>query len=137
MKDLPRLLRHVEKLDTAIISLGCTDDLDAARAEVIHRFHRLCTDAGKVVDIYRRPDWPEVPARFVRLRCAAVQAHNARAGTFSHIGAETGLVTYLAGFAAVLGLLIDDAATAEVDTITHPEDQPARDYVEGHAMAAE
>lgn len=125
------LIRHTERLDTIAIRLAYTHDRDARRAELIDAFRAMCTDIGKLATPFGPADWGTVQARVSELRWNAIKADEARCATFAHVGSEMALLTSLHAFAAVLGFVLADAATAELETITPPEDEPARDFVEG------
>ena len=125
------LIRHTERLDTIAIRLVYTHDRDTRRAELIDAFKVMCTDIGKLATQFRPPEWDAVQTRMSELHWNSVKADEARCASFAHVGAEMALLTSLHGFAAVLGFVLADAATAEIETITPPEDEPARDFVEG------
>lgn len=128
-----KIIHATEKLDTICIRLARPADQDARRAELIEAFKAMCTDIGKIATEFRRPDWHHLQVRMHDLRWAAAQADEARVATFAQVGTEAALVTSLHSFAAVLGFVLADAATAPVDGF---DDDAAMAAVE-HREAAE
>lgn len=126
------IVKHTERLDTAVIGVNCTDDRDQARADIIALFLLMATDAGKIATASWPADWTRVSEAMHNLRWQAVETHCARSRTFAHAGSEAALVTQLIGFAAVLGFRIEDAATAPVDA----DDLAATAAVEGEFQEA-
>lgn len=132
------IIHACEKLYTQTKRLTYTDDRDGCREQVVDTFKAMATDLGKMAVPDLLQDWSRVHLASMDLHSAAIQAEAARAGTFKHVGCEATLSQSLIGFAAVLGYVLEDAATAPVADLT-PEDEQARRYAEGHidGVAAE
>lgn len=127
-----QLIRHTERLDTIAIRLAYTHDRDARRADLIEAFKVMCTDIGKLATRFRPAEWATMQTHMSELRWNAVKADEARSATFAHVGAEAALLTSLHAFAAVLGFVLADAATAAGE----PEDMEAMSAVEGGQLEA-
>lgn len=127
--NLPRIIHHTEKLDTLCIRLAYTFDRDTRCDEITAAFEAMATDIGKLATRFRPADWASVQTRISELRWAAVKADEARVAMFAHVGSEAALVTSLHGFAACLGYVLADAATAPADI----EDDAAMAAVEMRA----
>ncbi|MGV8950118.1 MAG: hypothetical protein ACOH2M_03370 [Cypionkella sp.] len=127
------IVKHTERLDTLCLRLIRPSDQDTRRKELIASFELMATDCGKIATRFRHPDWARIYTAMAALRMEAVCADESRSATFAHAGAEMALVTSLHGFAATLGFILEDAATAANDI----EDDEAMAHVESHREAAE
>lgn len=112
------LIRDTERLETICIRLERTSDQERRRKELVFAFEKMATDLGKLAIPYSRPDWGKTHSAVSRLRWAAVQADESRIDTFTHVGAETALVTSLHSLAAALGFILEEAAGAIHDAKT-------------------
>lgn len=132
--DTDKIIHACEKLYTQTKRLTYTDDRDGCREQIVDTFKAMATDLGKLAVPDLLQDWSRVHLASMDLHSAAIQAEAARAGTFKHVGCEAALLQSLIAFAAVLGFILEDAATARIDTT--PEDEIARRYAEGHMQEA-
>lgn len=137
MIDLPSLVRAAERMNTLCLRAAFSNEPDDRRRALVTEFNALATSLGKLTSGCNRPDWSEVPGQVSMLLVESVKADEARVGTMVPAGHISVLNVRLIMLANAFGLKLEDAATAPEDTITRPEDEPARAWAEGFSEAAE
>lgn len=125
--DTQKIIHACERMWTASKRVQFAALRDDHRINLVCTFKVLATDLGKIATQTGRPDWMRVQIAVTDLHSNAIADEEARAGTFTQIGAELRLATSLHALAANLGFTLEDAATADI-----PEDESARRYAEGH-----
>jgi hypothetical protein len=125
-----RVIQSAERLYTLHKRASVSNDRDTRREELIAEFNNLATDLGKIATKFRAPLWKEIGMAVVDLHSVAVHADEGKVGPFVPLGGEMALITQLHSFAAILGFVLADAATAD-------EDDAAMMAVEGMRSAAE
>lgn len=110
-----QIIRRCERLYTLSKRLNITDRPDDRRDEIILEFAELCTDAGKIATRKWKADWSRLGMAIVDAHSAAVHADEASIGTMVPVGSVLALTGSLRSLAAVLGYVLDDAATAPTD----------------------
>lgn len=128
--DTRKIIHACEKMWTDAKRVQFSHLRDDHRINLVCTFKVLATDLGKIATQIGKPDWMRVQIAVTDLHSNAIADEEARAGTFTQIGAELRLANALHGLAANLGLTLEDAATAR------PDDEDAMRAVEGTQMEA-
>lgn len=126
--DTAKIIHACERMWTASKRVQFAALRDDHRDHLMATFKALCTDLGKLATQTRTPDWFRVQIAVTDLHSNAIADEEARAGTFTQIGAELRLATSLHALADNLGFTLEDAATAR------PDDENAMRAVEGTQM---
>lgn len=134
--DLPPIIRSAERMNTLCLRAAYSDEVDERRRSLVTEFERLATSLGKLTSPNGRPNWSEVAGQASLLLVEAAKAIEASSGTMVPVGHISVISTRLRILASAFGLHLEDAATADTAPLTRPEDEPARDHVEGQWKAA-
>lgn len=128
------IIRHCEKLWTAIKRCGVSEFQDERRREVLMAFERMATDLGKLARAYAPADWNKVHEKVHLLHSEAVTAEERAVGTFAHAGSVSALVGPLHALAHTLGYRLSDVDCPAEEAAEPVTDDATRSHVEHHEV---